>query len=50
VKIVLDTLGGDRPPQELIAGGVAAIREYDIEVVFAGDQSLIERELSKHRA
>jgi len=49
VKIVLDTLGGDRPPQELIAGGVAAIREYDIEVVFAGDQSLIERELSKHR-
>jgi glycerol-3-phosphate acyltransferase PlsX len=49
VKIVLDTLGGDRPPQELIAGGVAAIREYDIEVVFAGDQALIERELSKHR-
>jgi glycerol-3-phosphate acyltransferase PlsX len=50
VKIVLDTLGGDRPPQELIAGGVAAIREYDIEVVFAGDRSLIERELSKHRS
>lgn len=49
MKIVLDTLGGDRPPQELIAGGIAAIREYDIEVVFAGDQALIERELSKHR-
>ncbi len=48
MKIVLDTLGGDRSPQELIAGGIAAIQEYGIEVVFAGDQALIERELSKH--
>ncbi len=49
MRIVLDTLGGDRPPAELIAGGVAAIKEYDVEVIFAGDQALIERELSAHK-
>lgn len=49
MRIVLDTQGGDRPPEELIAGGVAAIREYNIEVIFAGDQALIERELDRYR-
>lgn len=49
MKIVLDTLGGDRSPEELIAGGIAAITEYNIEVVFAGDQKLIERALSTHK-
>jgi glycerol-3-phosphate acyltransferase PlsX len=45
VKIVLDTLGGDNPPSELIAGGIAAAREYGLHLVFAGDQALIAREL-----
>jgi glycerol-3-phosphate acyltransferase PlsX len=50
VKIVLDTLGGDRSPAELIAGGVAAMKEYGIEVVFSGDQTIIEREVGRqHR-
>ncbi len=49
MKIVLDTLGGDRAPAELIAGGVAAMKEYGIEVVFAGDQTIIERELSRQK-
>lgn len=50
MKIVLDTLGGDRSPAELIAGGVAAMKEYGIEVVFSGDQTIIEREVGRqHR-
>ncbi len=49
MKIVLDVQGGDRPPAELIAGGIEAIRQYGIEVIFSGDQSLIERELAPHR-
>jgi len=48
VKIVLDTLGGDNPAQELIAGGIDAAREYGLHIIFAGDQALIEREL-KHK-
>jgi glycerol-3-phosphate acyltransferase PlsX len=46
VKIVLDTLGGDNSPQELIAGGIAAAKEYDLHIIFAGDQELIAREIN----
>ena len=45
MKIVLDTLGGDHPPQELIVGGIAAAREYDVQIIFAGDEKLIHHEL-----
>ncbi|MBI3460492.1 phosphate--acyl-ACP acyltransferase, partial [Candidatus Acetothermia bacterium] len=45
MKIVLDTLGGDHPPQELIAGGIAAAKEYDVHIIFAGDEKLIQQEL-----
>lgn len=48
MKIVLDTLGGDNPPQEIIVGGVRAAQSFNIEVVFAGDGHLIEAELRKH--
>jgi len=48
VKIVLDTLGGDNPPQEIIRGGVQAARSFDIEIVFSGDRQMIEKELRKH--
>lgn len=49
MKIVLDTQGGDRAPAELIAGGIDAIREYSIEVVFSGNRNVIERELAAHK-
>jgi len=45
IRIVLDTLGGDNPPAELIRGGLAAARAFGVEVVFAGKRELIEREL-----
>lgn len=50
MKIVLDTLGGDNPPQEIIRGGVQAAQSFDIEVIFAGDRQTIETELRKHPA
>lgn len=45
IRIVLDTLGGDSPPAELIRGGLAAARAFGVEVLFAGKRELIEREL-----
>ena len=48
MKIVLDTLGGDNPPQEIIAGGVQAARSFGIEIVFSGDQQAIETEMRQH--
>ncbi len=45
IRIVLDTLGGDNPPAELIRGGLAAARAFEVEVIFAGERALIEQEL-----
>ncbi len=48
-KIVLDTQGGDRGPEEVIVGGLQAASEFDIELVLAGDQVVIERALARPR-
>lgn len=45
IRIVLDTLGGDNPPAELIKGGLAAAQAFGVEVLFAGRRDLIEHEL-----
>ncbi len=50
MKIVLDTLGGDNPPHEIIWGGVQAAKSFDIEVIFSGDRQTIETELRKYPA
>jgi len=46
-KIVLDTQGGDRGPEEVIAGGLQAALEFGVEIVLAGDQAVIEREMTR---
>jgi glycerol-3-phosphate acyltransferase PlsX len=45
-KVVLDTQGGDRGPAEVISGGLRALEEFDIDLVLAGDEALIHKELS----
>lgn len=45
IRVVLDTLGGDNPPAELIRGGLAAAQTFGVEVLFAGRRDLIEHEL-----
>ncbi len=44
-KVVLDTQGGDRGPAEVIAGGLLALEEFDLDLVLAGDRDRIEREI-----
>jgi phosphate acyltransferase len=46
MRILLDVMGGDRPPQELVEGGIAAGRRLDVDLVFSGDPSLIRRALA----
>ncbi len=46
-RVVLDTQGGDRGPQEIITGGLKAAAEYDIELVFAGDPQVIGGEMGR---
>ena len=47
MQIVLDVMGGDLPPQELVKGGVAAGHRLGIDILFSGDRDVIERALSK---
>ncbi|MFQ6117200.1 MAG: phosphate acyltransferase PlsX [Candidatus Bipolaricaulia bacterium] len=48
MRIVLDTLGGDNPPEEIIKGGLQAVEAYGVELVIAGEGRLIEREIRGH--
>ncbi len=48
MKIVLDAMGGDYAPQEIVAGGVMAAREFDVPVALVGKRDVVEAELEKH--
>lgn len=52
MKIIVDTLGADAHPAEIVKGGVEAARRYDIEIVFAGESDSIRetlKEVGEHR-
>lgn len=49
-KVVVDALGGDKAPFEIVKGAVEASRELGIEVILTGPKSVIDSELAKHRA
>jgi glycerol-3-phosphate acyltransferase PlsX len=49
VKVVVDAMGGDNAPEEIVKGAVEAVNEQEnICVVFTGRQTDIERELQKY--
>ena len=48
IRIVVDAMGGDFAPQEIIKGSVHALRKHkDIQIIFVGDQSKINPLLEK---
>jgi phosphate acyltransferase len=46
MRILLDVMGGDLPPSELVAGGVAAGSRQSVDIVFVGDPQLVRGALS----
>jgi len=46
MRIVLDVMGGDRPPVELVSGGVDAARRGGFEVRFVGAPDVIREALA----
>ena len=49
VKVVVDAMGGDNAPVEIIKGAVAAIKENsEVQVIFTGKQEVIEEELKQY--
>lgn len=49
MKIVVDAMGGDNAPEVVIQGTLAAVKEYDVEVILVGDQPRIDTLLKKAR-
>jgi len=47
MKLIVDAMGGDNAPLEIIKGCVDAVNEYDIDLTLVGDENIIKSELSK---
>lgn len=47
MKIIVDAMGGDHAPQVVIDGTIAAVKEYNAEVVLVGDEPKIKALLKK---
>ena len=41
MKIIVDAMGGDNAPLEIVKGCVLAVEEYGIEVVLVGNEKLL---------
>ena len=47
MKIVVDAMGGDHAPEVVVDGSLAAVKEYDLEIILVGDQAKIQPLLKK---
>ena len=47
MRILLDVMGGDLSPYELVKGGVTAGHRLGVEILFSGDREAIRHALSK---
>lgn len=43
MRIAIDAMGGDRAPEEVVAGAVMAARDFGITVLLVGDEAAIRR-------
>lgn len=48
MKIVIDGMGGDNSPVEIVKGSVDACNEYGVEIIITGDSESINNELNKY--
>jgi len=47
LRIAVDAMGGDRAPQVVVAGAVAAVKAKDVDVILCGDENIINGLLEK---
>lgn len=48
MKIIVDGMGGDNAPIEIVKGCINAIIKFDIGIIIVGDEALIKEELKKY--
>lgn len=50
LKIVVDAMGGDHAPSEIVKGALAALDEREnFKIVFTGDENFVNKELVKYK-
>jgi len=49
MRIILDGMGGDNAPGEIVNGAVLAAAEISHEIVIVGDENEIHGELAKYK-
>ena len=47
ITIVVDAMGGDNGPAEVVEGALEARKEYDVGIILVGRQSEVKRELAR---
>ncbi|MBM3294129.1 MAG: phosphate acyltransferase PlsX [Candidatus Aminicenantes bacterium] len=47
MKIAVDAMGGDFGPRNAVAGAVEASREWDVDILLVGVESLVKREFDR---
>lgn len=48
MKIIVDAMGGDNAPIEIIKGSIDALNETDIQLILVGKEEIILKELEKY--
>ena len=48
MKIVVDAMGGDFAPEEIVKGALVAAKEHSVGIILVGPKDRIEKELAKY--
>ena len=48
MRVIIDGMGGDNAPSEIVRGAIDALKEYDIDLLIVGKEDLIRAELKKY--
>src|SRR5690554_6884577 len=48
MKIIVDGMGGDNAPVDIVKGSIDALKEYGIDLILVGKEELINNELNKY--
>ena len=50
MKVILDAMGGDNAPLEIVKGAIEAKKEYGIDIILVGDEDQIRNILKNENA
>lgn len=49
MNIIVDGMGGDKGPEEIVKGSIEAVEELDVNIIIVGKEDIIQKELNKYK-